>query len=334
MGNTDVVGNSSLSELLVHDFWGQDIRLPDSHKSYRPVTTLSYRLNHRLHGLNSAGFHGTNIALYTVVAMLVYMLALQLISEDGAIVAAILFTVHPVHVEAVTSLVGRADVLSGLFFVLGCLSHLSALEGSRTTMQCFTLVILGSVCATLSAFSKETGVTAFGVLIAIDCISISSAAVVSLNKVMRKLLWDVCHYCSTGIRLMTRLLFMSDEWVTAYLRRNRQQRFVLASYGELLISCVCALTGFIFRTFLNLLLIVSILVLRFFINGNSTNLYQWTVLENQFSLIPDFKTRSLSYAQSHFWYALKLFYPIHMCFDYGYACIPTIDKFFDFRFVQ
>ena len=65
--NKDVHGTTSLTELLLHDFWGQDITLSDSHKSYRPITTLTFRLNHALHGLDACGFHVgdvTYISLY------------------------------------------------------------------------------------------------------------------------------------------------------------------------------------------------------------------------------------------------------------------------------
>ena len=55
--NQDVHGSRPLSDLLVHDFWGQDITLVDSHKSYRPLTVLTYRLNYALFGVQPWGYH-------------------------------------------------------------------------------------------------------------------------------------------------------------------------------------------------------------------------------------------------------------------------------------
>lgn len=52
--------------LLVDDFWGQDITLPDSHKSYRPLTVLTYRADHYVYGLHARGFHITNAWLYFI----------------------------------------------------------------------------------------------------------------------------------------------------------------------------------------------------------------------------------------------------------------------------
>ncbi|KOB68156.1 putative smile protein [Operophtera brumata] len=41
--NGDVVGTSSLKELFLNDFWGTPMVDVNSHKSYRPLTTLSFR---------------------------------------------------------------------------------------------------------------------------------------------------------------------------------------------------------------------------------------------------------------------------------------------------
>lgn len=41
--NRDVLGTSSLSDMLLNDFWGMRMKLKESHKSYRPLTTLTFR---------------------------------------------------------------------------------------------------------------------------------------------------------------------------------------------------------------------------------------------------------------------------------------------------
>ena len=87
----------------------------------------------------------------------------------GAVVAALLFTCHPVHVEAIASLVGRADCLSGLFYLLAIIAYTSALRASSvfTASAAFLAAQLSALAA---AFSKETGVTAFGVLLVLEAI--------------------------------------------------------------------------------------------------------------------------------------------------------------------
>lgn len=41
--NRDVLGETSILELFRNDFWGASMSDPASHKSYRPLTTLSFR---------------------------------------------------------------------------------------------------------------------------------------------------------------------------------------------------------------------------------------------------------------------------------------------------
>jgi len=94
-------------------------------KRYRPLVSVSYVLNAVVGGLNPAGFHLVNVLVHGGVSWLLYCAALQLgLSAGAAILAAILFAVHPLHTEAVAWVVGRpelfmaASVLGGLWFVM------------------------------------------------------------------------------------------------------------------------------------------------------------------------------------------------------------------------
>lgn len=99
--------------LLSHDFWGQDIESTSSHKSWRPVTTASYRLEHTWQGQHRASTsHMTNVALHglATASLAAYLRNAEGCRASVAVVASILFGVHPVHTEAVTGIVGRAEV--------------------------------------------------------------------------------------------------------------------------------------------------------------------------------------------------------------------------------
>lgn len=41
--NRDVLGLTSMPEVFINDFWGTSMGDPASHKSYRPLTVLSFR---------------------------------------------------------------------------------------------------------------------------------------------------------------------------------------------------------------------------------------------------------------------------------------------------
>lgn len=87
---------------------------------YRPLTLFSFALNHAAHGLRPAGFHLVNVLLHAGACGMVWLLARRLTGDVTiAAVAAVLFAVHPVHVEAVANIVGRAEVLAALFLAGG-----------------------------------------------------------------------------------------------------------------------------------------------------------------------------------------------------------------------
>jgi protein O-mannosyl-transferase len=104
-----------------------------SHKSYRPLTVLTFRLNYLLHELQPLGYHLVNLLLHAGVTLLYHSLCARLLSRPAAALAALLFAVHPVHTEAVTGVVGRAELLASLFFLSALLQYARITSPSATT---------------------------------------------------------------------------------------------------------------------------------------------------------------------------------------------------------
>ena len=70
VNNPDVTGDvADLRTLLTHDFWGRDISEGLSHKSWRPLTTLTFRWNYLAAGLSVGPYHAVNLALHTAVSL-------------------------------------------------------------------------------------------------------------------------------------------------------------------------------------------------------------------------------------------------------------------------
>lgn len=88
---------------------------------YRPLTQISFAFNF-LFSVKPLGFHLVNILLHIVNSYLVYCI-LRRWSSGGrlAILASLLFLIVPIHVEVVTSIVGRAELLSFFFSLLAFL---------------------------------------------------------------------------------------------------------------------------------------------------------------------------------------------------------------------
>ena len=91
--------------VFLHDFWGGTMRRKESHKSYRPLTILTYRyFNHVFFGLNPYSYHLVNVILHSTVCVLFLMIAeivLQQKKSEWPLLAALLFTTHSIHVESV-----------------------------------------------------------------------------------------------------------------------------------------------------------------------------------------------------------------------------------------
>lgn len=88
----------------------------------------------RLSGLRASSYHATNVALHGLATGLVLLVARTVSCRRGALMSASLFAVHPVHADAVASVVGRADVLSCVFFLLSFLCygrHVRARDGQH-----------------------------------------------------------------------------------------------------------------------------------------------------------------------------------------------------------
>ncbi|XP_047989532.1 protein O-mannosyl-transferase TMTC1-like [Leguminivora glycinivorella] len=152
--NPDVIGTNSLRKVFENDFWGTPMSDVNSHKSYRPLTTLSFRLNHVLSGLKPWWYHASNVVLHAICCALVARACVTVarLQRPFALLAALLFAVHPVHTEAVAGIVGRADVLACILF----LSSLLLYHRPAKNKKCVWLsIMLGA----LSMLAKETGFT-------------------------------------------------------------------------------------------------------------------------------------------------------------------------------
>lgn len=146
---------------------------------------LSYALDHAIWGLNPVGYHLTNIVFHTLNTFLVFVLALRLIeyqpnspiplfNKEGvrgcypsslvaASVTAILFGIHPLHVESVTWVSERKDVLCAFFFLLGLIYYVRYSEQRHRAHYYFSLIYF-----VLALTSKAMAVSLPAVLLILD----------------------------------------------------------------------------------------------------------------------------------------------------------------------
>ncbi|GMT03670.1 hypothetical protein PENTCL1PPCAC_25844, partial [Pristionchus entomophagus] len=171
--NGVVRGTKPLIEVLTTDYWGDPLAVKTSHKSYRPLTTLTFWFNHHLHGLWTPGYHTINILLHAINTLLVHRLATVVgraiasgpTTGYGSWSAAAAFAVHPVHIEAVANVSGRAELLSGMFYLTSILLYLGSEPGRLGTVPRNIVYV---ILVVMSVASKEQGITVPIVCVALE----------------------------------------------------------------------------------------------------------------------------------------------------------------------
>jgi Tfp pilus assembly protein PilF len=125
---------------------------------YRPFTVFTFAVNEALAPGSAAAFHAVNLLLHAGVTVLVFFLAMRLFDARIALTAGVLFAIHPLHTEAVTSIVGRAELLGALFGLLAILAagaiDAATHRASRRAWHAFSVL-----CFTVALFSKESAAT-------------------------------------------------------------------------------------------------------------------------------------------------------------------------------
>lgn len=107
---------------------------------YMPLTWLTYGLNYVVNGMNPLGYHLGNLLLHALNAALFYLVAVRLLEAAalrardaavtaGAVLAALLFGVHPQRAESVGWITDRATALSAMLYLLAVLGYLRATAG-------------------------------------------------------------------------------------------------------------------------------------------------------------------------------------------------------------
>ena len=156
---------SAWPQFFTHEWsggiWGQPL------KELRPFAALSFMVDARLWGGHAAGYRLVNLALHLAATVLVTRLAwrytanavaarpAEASAKAGALIAGLVFAIHPAHVETVAWITGRADLLgsvAALAFLLA--GEIYSERGARASAVIALLALFGGI------FTKEFCLTA------------------------------------------------------------------------------------------------------------------------------------------------------------------------------
>ncbi|XP_025922334.1 transmembrane and TPR repeat-containing protein 4 isoform X3 [Apteryx rowi] len=203
INNKDLRAETPLGDLWHHDFWGSKLSSNTSHKSYRPLTVLTFRINYLFAGgFYPVGFHVINIILHCTISVLmvdvfsILLGGLQFsnkgrrlnLTPKTSLLAALLFAVHPVHTECVAGIVGRADLLCALFFLLSFLGYCKAFREHKDGHH-FSLfwVLVSVLLGAVAMLCKEQGITVLGLNAVFDALVINKLNVLEfVQKLLHK----------------------------------------------------------------------------------------------------------------------------------------------------
>jgi tetratricopeptide (TPR) repeat protein len=145
----------------------KEIFTPKKASTYQPIRMLSYAVDYYFWKLNPMGYRITNIIFYMLTCIMVF-LTLKILSTHlrekvlgdshfrVALFGSLIFAAHPVHVEAVTWLAARKEVLQGFFFFLSLYLYLKGREERGKNRAIYLSLVLFSFL--LAILSKPSAV--------------------------------------------------------------------------------------------------------------------------------------------------------------------------------
>ena len=151
---------SNLPRAFGSDLWYHTTR---HQVYYRPLFTSWSILNYSAFELKAWGWHLTNILVHLLAIISVFYLSRKLgIEYWTSALAALIFAVHPIHIECVAWVSAASDIIVTIFFVLAFLAFLKSRGPGNTKWLGWRLASLVLLAGSL--FTKEMGLTFAGVV--------------------------------------------------------------------------------------------------------------------------------------------------------------------------
>lgn len=155
------VHSVAIREQFTSPFWPA----PFSQDLYRPLMTFLLSLQYAVGGEDSLIFRLVSYALYAGCAVLTFHLARRVVSRRAALVGAMIFAAHPVHVEAVALAAAQNELLVALLAVVMTARYLDARRRGQLTVAEWLVVCALCLAA---ALLKETGLVLPALLVAVE----------------------------------------------------------------------------------------------------------------------------------------------------------------------
>lgn len=132
--------------------------------NYHPLVLVSYWLEMKWGGGDPTLFHKTNFFLHALNSLLVFSITARLIpGRMWALMGALLFAIHPLHVESVAWVTERKDVLYGFFLLAAIRTYLLSNPDKPDKWYAVSLILF-----VLSGLSKGQAVALVPAIVMLD----------------------------------------------------------------------------------------------------------------------------------------------------------------------
>jgi hypothetical protein len=164
------VEEMQLKTIWTTSYWGSSKRLNE----YRPLVVSSFAIERALLGPSPGHFHAVNWLLHALVALSVLFAGRALgLTEGAAAIGAALFAVHPIHLDAIAPVVGRAELLAALAVTGGIFFWIRVRSAESPSLG----GLLGlAACLTAGVFSKESALAAIPAIVAVEWLVVPRSA--------------------------------------------------------------------------------------------------------------------------------------------------------------
>jgi tetratricopeptide (TPR) repeat protein len=210
--DTDIiVENLQLQKLSnIPSLFLSEDKIEGSTGYYRPLTYISFALDHAIWGLNPVGYNITNLLLHILVALLFYQVIATLFkNENLALAATLIFSLHPIVGETINFHSGGRNTLLCAAFIM--LSLLFYIREKR---------IAAAICFAGAIFSKEFGLLLPAILFIYDrFIKNEKPRLTSYLPFLVPVIvyFSLRSYVIEKSSLLSALNFSESLWVSPYL---------------------------------------------------------------------------------------------------------------------
>lgn len=236
-----IQSSSDVVRIFTQNFLGSYII--DIVKHYRPLASLFFGLNYMIWNLNPLGYHLAALILHITNSILVFILAMLLTKKRKALgwFAAILFAIHPIHVNTVPDIPAMPEMLASLFLILSLILFVRYSQSKK--LRYFIISIL--LCM-MAIWSKETAVV-IPILILIYVILFAEEKNLTVN-LFQSIKLSLPYFALSGVYIVLRIIILGG-----FGGYQQEPKEILYTFGSMIYIAFRYLTGLLYPVnFLNI----------------------------------------------------------------------------------